>query len=82
MNLLNLSNTAIDLNAQKAPFQPNNTVLLIAAAAVTVQESDDEAFTSPVTLGAVTVAGVFQKVTLSKQYVRVSTVADAQLIGN
>lgn len=79
MNLLNIDTTAKDLNAQVAPFQPNNTVLAYSVAGATLQESATEG--SGYTTLATLVAGVFQKVTLSSQYVKVAA-GDAQLIGN
>lgn len=78
MNLLNISTTGIDLNAQVAPFQPNNTVLAYSAAGATLQESDDDSSYSTL---ATLVAGVFQKVTPTKQYTKVAS-GSAQLIGN
>lgn len=78
MNLLNISTTGIDLNAQVAPFVPNNTVLAYSAAGATLQESaDDSSYATLATL----VAGVFQKVTLELQYIKVAS-GSAQLIGN
>jgi len=78
MNLLNISTTGIDLNDQAVPFQSNYTVLAYSVAGATLQESaDDSSYTTLATL----VAGVFQKVTLSSQYVKVSS-GSAQLIGN
>ena len=78
MNLLNVSTTGIDLVAQVEPFVPNNTVLAYSVAGATLQESDDD---SSYTTLATLVAGVFQKVTLSSQYVKVAS-GSAQLIGN
>lgn len=79
MNLLNITTAAKDLNEENAPFQPNNTVLAYSVAGATLQESDSES-TGYTTL-ATLVAGVFQKITLSSQYVKVSS-GSAQLIGN
>jgi hypothetical protein len=79
MNLLNVSTTAIDLNGEVAPFTPNNTVLAYSVAGATLQESATEG-SGYVTL-ATLVAGVFQKVTLTEQYVKVAS-GSAQLIGN
>ena len=78
MNLLNIATTGIDLNDQVAPFQPNNTILAVSAAGATLQESADNS--SYATL-ATLVAGVFQKVTPSLQYIKVAS-GSAQLIGN
>lgn len=78
MNLLNIATTGIDLNAQVAPFQPNNTVLAYSVAGATLQQSDDDVtYTTLATL----VAGVFQKVTVAKQYTKVAS-GTAQLLGN
>ncbi len=79
MNLLNLSTSATDLNAAVAPFPPNNTILAVSAAGATVQESDSEG--SGYTTLAVLVANVFQKLTPTKQYIKVAA-GSAQLIGN
>ena len=79
MNLLNLTTTATDINDQVAPFQPNNTVLAHSEAGVTIEDSDDNVTYADF---AVLAAGVFSKVTLEKQYLRVKTSGTAQLIGN
>lgn len=79
MNLLNIGASEVDLNDQVAPFQSNNTVLAYSAAGATLQEADESggSFATLATL----VAGVFQKVTLTKNVVKCSAGA-AQLIGN
>jgi hypothetical protein len=79
MNLLSLTTTAVDINAQVAPFQPNNTVLALAAAAITLEDSDDNVTYADFVVLA---SGIFKKVTLEKQYLRVKTSGVAQLIGN
>ena len=81
MNLLNLTTTATDLAADTidAPFQPNNTVLAHSEAGVTLEDSDDNVTYADFVVLA---AGVFSKVTLEKQYLRVKTSGTAQLIGN
>lgn len=88
MRCLEINNTAIDLNAQVAPFLPNNTVVAINGSAEqrVVQGSVDEAFTSPVTLATLAVAGTagaIQNVTLAYQYIRTSAASDpVTLIGH
>lgn len=88
MRVLEINNTAIDLNAQVAPFMPNNTVVALNTSAETrvVQGSVDEAFTSPVTLAtlaAAGLAGACQAVTLDYQYIRTSAANDpVSLLGN
>lgn len=79
MNLLNLTTVGVDLNAQVQPFVPNNTVLAHSEAGVTLEDSaDDVTYADLVVLAA----GVFSKVTLEKQYIRVKTSGTAQLINN
>lgn len=88
MRVLEVNNTAIDLNAQTAPFLSNNTVVAINTSAETrvIQGSVDAAFTSPVTLATLTAAGLassVQAVTLAYQYVRTSAAGDpVWLLGN
>lgn len=82
MNLLNVSTVEIDLadaDVIKAPFQPNNTVLAYSAAGATLQSSatSGSGFTTLATLAA----GVFQKIVLDEQYLKVAA-GTAQLIGN
>jgi hypothetical protein len=62
------------------PFLPNYDVVVIGAAGLVIQGSEDEAFTSPVTLATLTSSGA-AAVSLGYQYIRVSTVANAVLIG-
>jgi hypothetical protein len=88
MRVLEVNNTAIDLNAQVSPFQPNNTLVAINTSAETrtVQGSVDAAFTSPVTLATLAAAGLansVQSVTPTYQYIRTSAAADPiWLLGN
>jgi hypothetical protein len=81
MRLLKITGTAIDLAAQKAPFLPNYTVVLVnnTAGELTVQDSDDDS-----TYGTLKViaAGAFEEVTLRKQYIKVSTSATVNALGN
>ena len=88
MKVLEVNNTAIDLNAQTAPFLPNYTVVAINTSAEqrVLQGSVDEAFTSPVTLATLTAAGTAgscQEVTPTYQYIRTSAAGDpVWLLGN
>lgn len=88
MRVLEVNNTAIDLNAQTAPFLPNYTVVAVNTSAEqrVIQGAVDEAFTSPVTLATLAAAGTagsVQEVTPTYQYIRTSAAADpVWLIGN
>jgi ABC-type amino acid transport substrate-binding protein len=88
MRVLEVNNTAIDLNAQTAPFLPNYTVVAINTAAEqrVLQGSVDAAFTSPVTLATLAAAGTagsVQSVTPTYQYIRTSAASDpVWLLGN
>lgn len=88
MRVLEINNTAIDLNEQSAPFLPNNTVVALNGSAEqrVVQGSVDEAFTAPVTLAtlaAAGTAGAIQSVTLAYQFIRTSAASDpVSLLGN
>lgn len=79
MNLLNLTTTGKDLNAQVAPFQPNNTVLAISDASLTLEDSADNSTYADF---VVLTAGIFKLVTPTKQYLRVKSSGVAQLVGN
>lgn len=83
MRTLILSNTAVDLQAQASPFNPGATMvaLNLAAGSLVIQESDDEAFTTPVTVATV-LTNTAQEITPVKQYLRVSTSANVQIFGN
>ncbi len=82
MRTLAITNTAVDLLAQVAPFQPNYTVVLVnlTAGQLTVQESD----ASGSGFGTLTTieSNEFKEVTFSKQYVKVSTAATVYALGN
>lgn len=88
MRVLEVNNTAIDLNAQAAPFLPNYTVVAVNTSAETrtLQGSVDAAFTSPVTLATLAAAGLagsVQEVTPTYQYIRTSAASDpVWLLGN
>ncbi len=88
MQLLEVNNTAIDLNDQNHPFVPNNTVVAINTSAETrvIQGSVDSAFTSPVTLATLAAAGLTgsaQQITPTYQYIRTSAASDpVWLLGN
>lgn len=81
MKILDLTTAAKDLNAQVAPFQPNNTVLALSAAGATLEQSDSSG--SGYTDFVVLTAGILKEITLDKQYIKVkSGGTQAQLIGN
>ncbi len=88
MRVLEINNTAIDLQAQDVPFNPGSTMVALntSAESRTIQESDDEAFTSPVTvavLAAAGTAGACQEITPTLQYIRTSAASDpVSLLGN
>lgn len=80
MQLLNVNGTtAIELD--DSPFFQGQEALMISAAALTLQGSNDGS-TGWTTIGAVTVAGVIQKVSLDYPYIRVSTAGLIQLFNN
>jgi hypothetical protein len=78
MRSLVITETAVDLAAQAAPFLPNYTAVAanFSAEEVTLEGSVDEAFTIPVTLATLAVAGTagaIQEVVLEYQYIRAGT---------
>ena len=80
MKSLTVSNTAVDLAAQKHPFVANNTVQVFnfSGGNLTLQESaDNSSYATLATCGA----GVTE-VKLNKQYIKVSTAANLFLLGN
>lgn len=80
MQLLNVSGTtAVPLGV--SPFFEGQDVLIISAAALQLQGSVDGS-TGWTNIGAVTVAGVFQLVSLGFPFVRVSTAGLIQLVNN
>lgn len=83
MRTLILSNTAVDLQAQASPFNPGATMvaLNLSAGSLVIQGSDDAAFTTPVTVATV-LTNTAQEITPTKQYLRVSTSANVQILGN
>jgi hypothetical protein len=82
MRVLALTNTAVDLNAQVAPFQPNNTVVICNQTAGQLVLQDSDASGSGFGTLATLAAGEFQEVTFDKQYAKVSTVATLYALGN
>lgn len=88
MKVLEVNNTAIDLNAQVAPFLPNYTVVAINTSSEqrVIQGSVDSAFTSPVTIATLAAAGdagSCQEITPTLQYIRTSVASDpVWLLGN
>lgn len=83
MRTLTIGNTAVDLNAEKVPFLPGYTVVVLNATGsqLVLQEDDVVGFSGAATLATVP-AGQAQNVTLDKQFIRVSTSAPLVLLGN
>lgn len=80
MQALTLDNTAVDLLAQGTPFLPGQTMVATGANGLVVQGSEDEAFTSPVTLATLTTAAPFQTIQPIYRWIRVSTAAPVSLL--
>ena len=78
-----LNNTAVDLQAENAPFNPGATfvALNLTAGSLTVQESDTQAFSVAVTVATIG-TNEAAEITPTKQYLRVSTSANILLLGN
>ena len=83
MRYKKLTNAAVDLQAENAPFNPGATfiALNLTAGSLTVQEADDAAFTSPDTVATIA-SNEAAEITPTKQYLRVSTSATILLLGN
>lgn len=83
MRAYTLTNTALDLQAQNVPFNPGATMvaLNLSAGSLTIQEADDSAFTTPVTVATIA-TNIATEITPTKQYLRVSTSANITLLGN
>lgn len=83
MRYKKLTNAAVDLQAENHPFQPGGTFLALnlTAGSLTIQESVDAAFTSPVTVATIA-TNEGAEITPTEQYLRVSTNATILLIGN
>lgn len=80
MKALKIDNTATDLTTVELPFQPNNTVVIAnhTGGSLTIQDSDDDS-----TYGTLaTVTDIYTVVNLRKQYIKVSTSANAYLLQN
>lgn len=82
MRVIAITNTAVDLAAQKVPFLPNYTMVFAnpTDGALVVQESDTG--TGDWTTVATVPANGFIEGTPQKQYVRVSTAATVYVLGN
>lgn len=82
MRVLKITNTEINLASQKAPFLPNNTVVVtnFTGGSLVLQETDTSGS------GYTTLATVptleSMEVKLNKQYIRVSTAANLFAYGN
>lgn len=83
MRAIAITNTAKNLQAENSPFAPSATLVFAnpTAGALTVQEADDAAFSSPSTVAVVPADG-FIEGTPRKQYIRVSTAATVYVLGN
>jgi hypothetical protein len=83
MRAYTLTNTALDLQAQNAPFNPGATIvaLNLTGGNLTIQESDTQAFSTPVTVATIA-TNIATEITPTKQYLRVSTSANITLLGN
>lgn len=77
MRVLEISNTAIDLVTQDAPFQVGNDVVVVNTSSesriVETSDSSGSGYTTVATLGAAGATGSMQKVNLNKRYVRTSS---------
>ena len=82
MQSLQIDNDATDLLGQGTPFLPGSTLVVTGANGLVIQGSDDEAFTSPVTLTTISAANAFETFVASYRYIRVSTAANAWLLNN
>lgn len=79
MKVLALTTTAVDLAAADAPFTLGYTAVGLAAATVTLEQSDDNSsYADLITL----TAGIPAEVTATKQYLRVKSSGTAKLLGN
>jgi hypothetical protein len=82
MRVLEINNTAIDLQAQVEPFTPGNSMVALNGSAETrvIQQADDSAFTENVetvaTLAAAGLADAVQNITPTRQYIRTSAASD------
>lgn len=80
MQLMTLSGTT-PVQTGVSPFFEGQDVLMISAAALQLQGSNDGS-TGWTNIGSATVAGVYQLVSLNYPYLRVSTAGVIQLINN
>lgn len=82
MRVLEITDTAVDLLEQVAPFQPNYSVVIHndTAGQLVLQESDVEG--SGYTTLATIPANEYANVTFNEQYVKVSTAASLWALGN
>ncbi len=80
MKVLALTTTAVDLTTTDAPFTLGYTSVGLAAATVTLEQSDAAA--SGYADLIVLTAGIPAEVTATKQYLRVKSSGVAKLIGN
>jgi hypothetical protein len=80
MQLLNVNGTTA-VETGTSPFFQGQDVLMLSAAALQLQGSNDGT-TGWTNIGAATVAGVIQKVSLDYPFIRVSTAGLIQLFNN
>lgn len=82
MRTLTITDTAIDLSLQDAPFLPGYTFNFINATATdeVVQESDAEG--SGYTTAATVVAGKSASAVITKQFVKLATAGSIVAVGN
>jgi hypothetical protein len=82
MRTLNVTDTAIDLAAETAPFLPGYTFSFVNASAATeiVQESD--AVGSGYTTAVELEAGESADVVITKRYIKLASAGLVQAIGN
>jgi hypothetical protein len=89
MRTLPISNTAVNLAAQKVPFLSGYTFVAVnfTGGALIVQEADTASGTWSAVESSNSVAGTVRaggadEITVRKQFVRVSTTANITLLGN
>lgn len=81
MQLLTVTNTPVEIGV--SPFFTGSEALLYGAASLQLQGALDAAGTGGwQNIGTATVANQMQKVSLDYAFIRVSTAATLQLIGN
>ena len=86
MRVLQITNTAVDLAAQDAPFQTGNTVVAVNTSSeeriIETSDVSGSNYTTIATLAAAGSPGCIQTVTLNKQYIRTDAGDTLHLLGN